>query len=365
MKHFLWCGVIVRSEAVANFKVVSAAANNWQLGFINGLISNGCNVTCISYLADSYWPKGKILPNLKANEVPDNLNVIRVSYFNFPFLRELSLGLSLIFVIIKYNISFNVLITYNPFKRHIFLGKFVKFWLNKIWLLIIADGDYNGSPDLSLYLSHETFLSKNGNKYFLQGGIAEFIPLTSSQVFNRNVVYAGNISKLTGIVEFATLFNQIDFDRMGLELFELHIYGKGEDKLLNSLASINPRIKVFGFVQDELLKIAMQEAWLFVNPRNLMEESIQNTFPSKILEYIRYGKPIISTKSRGISDKYDAFLFYYESENLMSLLDTFYKIESFDEKSRIEIGETAMEFCNSNSWKNITSKFLMEFKDLI
>jgi glycosyltransferase involved in cell wall biosynthesis len=260
MKHFLWTGVIVKPEVVANFKVVSAAANNWQLGFINGLISNGCNVTCISYSADSYWPKGRILPKLKAIEVPDYLNVIRVSYFNLPLLREFSLFLSLIFIVITHGISFNVLITYNPFKRHIFLGKFVKYWLNKIWVLIIADGDYSGFPDLSIYLSHETFLSKCGNKYFLQGGIADFIPLINSQVLNRNIVYAGNISKLTGIVEFASQFNQLDYNRLGLEFLELHIYGKGEDKYLNNLAKINPRIKVFGFVDDEELKIAMQEA---------------------------------------------------------------------------------------------------------
>jgi glycosyltransferase involved in cell wall biosynthesis len=105
----------------------------------------------------------------------------------------------------------------------------------------------------------------------------------------------------------------------------------------------------------------MQEAWLFVNPRNLKEESIQNTFPSKILDYIRYGKPIISTKSRGISNKYDAFLFFYDSDDLESLLNTIYTVELLDEKSRIEIAEIAMEFCSSNSWKNITMNFLNKF----
>jgi len=53
----------------------------------------------------------------------------------------------------------------------------------------------------------------------------------------------------------------------------------------------------------------MRSAWIYVNPRSLAEESVQNTFPSKILEYLRYGKPILSTKTSGIGSKYDNFYF--------------------------------------------------------
>ena len=134
------------------------------------------------------------------------------------------------------------------------------------------------------------------------------------------ILFTGNISKLTGIIDFALLFNEISNSN-----FELHIYGKGYDEILKNLSEKNSSIKIFGFVNDEVLENAMRSAWIYVNPRSISEETLQNTFPSKILEYLRYGKPILSTKSSGIGNKYDSFLFYYNSED--------FKIKDFKNNS--------------------------------
>lgn len=358
MKNILWIGVIINSNKVGNYKVVSAAANNWQLRFINALIENGINVSCITYLPDSYWPKGKFIPKLLSNDFPEIINTTTVRYLNIPIFRELSLGMSLIFIILKKRIPFDLLITYNPFKRHIYLGTFIKNILKRKWALIIADGNMSGKPDLGIYLSYNSFKLEKGKKLFMQGGISDFKNKTIIKVEKKIILYSGNITKLTGIVEFAELFNEMQ-DRN----IELHIYGKGDNKFLNLLSEQNDNIKLFGFVNDETLEEAMNNAWIFVNPRSLSEEASQNTFPSKILEYLRYGKPIISTKSPGISNKYDKFLYYYISNDLSSLKNIISNFSQYDEDYFIKFSVDARNFCFQNSWKNVTKGFLNELNN--
>ncbi len=358
MKNILWIGVIINSKKVGNYKVVSAAANNWQLRFINALIENGINVSCITYLPDSYWPKGKFRPQLLPNDLPEIMNTITVRYLNIPIFRELSLGFSLIFTILKKRIPFDLLITYNPFRRHIYLGTFIKNILKKKWALILADGNMSGKPDLGIHLSYNSFKLEKGNKIFMQGGISDFKNTSIINVEKKIILYSGNITKLTGIVEFAELFNEMN-DRN----IELHIYGKGDNKSLKLLSEQNNNIKLFGFVKDETLEEAMNNAWIFVNPRSLNEEAIQNTFPSKILEYLRYGKPIISTKSPGISNKYDNFLFFYNTNDLSSLRKITSNISQYDEHYFTKFNLDARNFCFQNSWKNVTKNFLNELNN--
>lgn len=362
MRRFIWAGVLINPSLVAKYNVVSAAANNWQLKFIRSLIHNKIDVFCLSYMPDSYWPKGKLFPKIQSNELPAGINIISVLYFNIPIFREITLGISLIYAVLRKNIPFDLLITYNPFIRHILLGTFFKFFLSKKWVLVIADGDLKGSPDLSVYLSHNTFLKKSGNIKLFQGGISKFKGFNNNnnRIDNKNIVYTGNISNLTGIVEFAILFDQLSIINNIYTDIELHIYGKGDSILLKNLAMGNDKIKIFGFVDDYTLEKAMLNAWIFVNPRSLIEEYRQNTFPSKILEYIRFGKPILSTKSSGISSKYDDFLFYFDSENPQSLSEVIEKLVLMNNESRIQITKTAKSFCEINSWENVTQNFLQD-----
>ncbi len=358
MLNILWIGVIIKQQQIGTYKVVSAAANNWQLRFINGLVKNGVQVNCITYLPDSYWPKGNFRPKYRLHDLPENLNAFPVNYINIPIFREISLGFNLIIKIIQVQLPFDLLITYNPFKRHIYCGYFIKKFLKKKWALIIADGEKDGNPDLNIYLSYDTYIRENGKKILMQGGLSDFkIPLYI-QTVKKIILFTGNISKLTGIIDFALLFNEISNSN-----FELHIYGKGYDEILKNLSEKNSSIKIFGFVNDEVLENAMRSAWIYVNPRSIAEESLQNTFPSKILEYLRYGKPILSTKSSGIGNKYDSFLFYYNSEDLYSLIKTLNYINDLVEDSYIKIHNDAKIFCHENSWEKLTKIFLNDVNE--
>ena len=60
-----------------------------------------------------------------------------------------------------------------------------------------------------------------------------------------------------------------------------------------------------------------------VNPRNMNLPENENNFPSKIMEYLATGKPIISTRFPGW-EKYNKYIAFCEStvEGLQNALET-------------------------------------------
>ena len=129
----LWVGVLTSNEAVKKIELVSSAANHWQSQFITGLNNNGASTICLSWLPSRYWPIGIFKPKFDEVDLPKNFKTYGVSYYNIPLIRELSLGWSLIKTIKKHKIVFDLLITFNPFKRHLMLGKYAQKMLNKKW----------------------------------------------------------------------------------------------------------------------------------------------------------------------------------------------------------------------------------------
>jgi glycosyltransferase involved in cell wall biosynthesis len=350
----LWIGVLATNEAVKKVELISVAANNWQSQFVTGLNNNGASTICLSYVPSRYWPLGDFRPKFDVVDLPKNFKTYGVSYYNIPLLREVSLGWSLIRATRKHKIDFDLLITYNPFRRHFMIGKYAKKILKKKWALIIADGSFAKDPDFSVFLSHSSYLShKLANKYFIPGGTGSFKYVNNKCTRDKIIVYTGSITKLTGIVEFALLF-----DKIGAKDIKFHIYGKGNSSILNDIVEKNENIVLHGFVDQTVLDNAMLNAWAFINPRNSIEEIKQNTFPSKLLEYIAYGKPIISTPVSSITSEFKDLLMFYNQDDILSLSKILREIESYSVDDLVVIQEKAKEFCHVNSWDAQTRGFL-------
>ena len=73
--------------------------------------------------------------------------------------------------------------------------------------------------------------------------------------------------------------------------YELHIYTNASKSWLETLSDNVQNIKIFEPVCHEDLNQIFEQANILVNIGN----SIDNAYPSKLIEYISYGKPIITT----------------------------------------------------------------------
>lgn len=356
IKKVIWIGPIIPKQYLHKYKAVSAAANDWQLEFINHLKLSEIDIEIISYIPEPSWPRGKFISKDSYKFVPYKLYYI--SYINIYLIRDYMLFFKMKNLLNKLQSKNFHIITYNPSWVNNMIGTFFKKNYANKWFSIIADGYESARPDYFIFLSYYNYIiSKYSNKIHING--APVLPLekTKAYVNNKNsnskriILFCGSIDKWTGIDNFALYFNDNNsFD------FELHIYGKGNDQLIINLAKYNSKIVYFGFVNDDVLHDACLNAFAFVNPRPTNLPGIENNFPSKLFKYISYGKPILSSKTLGLSDEFNNLIIYYEPNDINSLLKSFEYIDNLSKNDLYTIHNLAIEFCKENTWEKQIDK---------
>ncbi len=356
MKKVLWIGQVVNPNIIIANKAISAAANNWQLGFIEGLIKNSKEVHVISYIPYQTWPKGPIWVGKKQNKkCDDGITIFFVSYVNIRLIRGLWLGGSILICYLSnlINNKYERLYTYNPLVQHRYAANIIRKLYKTKWVSIVADGYAKAKPDLNIFLSFYYFKKfNNGAKYFLDGGVdIEESPKYDYEEKNRIFLYAGTLTKITGIIDFVKTFK--DYNNTDCEL---HIYGKGKSNIIEEYALQDKRIKIMGFVSDLALSVACSEAFAFICPR--ANNNLANTtFPSKLLLYLKYEKPIICASSESIAPKYDEILIKYKNLDKESLTFCLDSAINLDQQL---LDKKIINFKRNNSWE-ILIKNLNEY----
>lgn len=81
----------------------------------------------------------------------------------------------------------------------------------------------------------------------------------------------------------------------------LEIYGDGDYRAeLVELAAKHDRIIYKGLVSRDVIVARQKQVALLINPRPSSYEYTQYSFPSKIMEYMLSGTPVLTTKLPGI-----------------------------------------------------------------
>jgi len=107
------------------------------------------------------------------------------------------------------------------------------------------------------------------------------------------LMYAGGLSELKGIPLLLEAFALLqDGD------YQLWITGKGPmQRLVEQAAKQDPRITYWGFPPYDRVLELYQKASILINPHSTDLLSARYLFPSKLIEYLATGKPVISTCS--------------------------------------------------------------------
>ena len=92
---------------------------------------------------------------------------------------------------------------------------------------------------------------------------------------------------------------------------------------------IDSRITFFGLVPENKLVDLCRKALIFVNPRPNNIPGNDMNFPSKLLEYLSYGKPVLSTWTPGISDDYKGIIEVFDQETPQCLANSLLEILSW------------------------------------
>ncbi len=356
MQNILWLGPVVDPSEVSDSAAISAAANHWQRNLIKSLNNLGNEVLIIGHRPERVWPIGSLRPPRLRED--SEFRKIETRYINLPFINRLHISLLYEKKILQQATDDTVLITYNWSPREDRLRYLRQRYKNFKWISVVADGNAPSGADCTIYMSGKAY-DKAGsvNSVHFEGGIEEMYGQITPSTEKKILVYAGEYSSLTGIRTFIRQFRSLS-----LKNIELHLYGKIPTSLHQELATGEYNIKPHGFVSAEELTDRLKGAWAFVNPRDEVLEDALNTFPSKLLLYFRYGKPIISTRSPGIPQKFTSLLSIYDSKSVESLRKVIRQVCSLSVSEYVEVYKYSRSLLTSQKWSVVVCDLVKELR---
>ena len=327
---------------------VQNAANKFQWSIVNGLDQHeGVNVTIANSLYIGSYPK--------------RYSKMKIPTFKFQHSKSSE----------DINIGFNNLSLYKMFSRYCSIKKYIKKWINKdtknqkvvlayamatpfveilyyikkicpeiICCLVVPDlPEYMNvtNNDKKLYrlakqnqvkyFKHKLekidgyiFLTKYMEEWFdfkvcykVIEGITDVRKDDNEIVKKKNeqktIVYAGAIEEKYGVLELVKSFNKIDKPEWNLELF-----GIGTSlSIIEQIAKEDKRIHINGLVPNKTVVNEEKNADILINPRNDEYEFTKYSFPSKTIEYMTTGTPMIGYKLSGMPEEYRNY--FYEISN--------------------------------------------------
>jgi glycosyltransferase involved in cell wall biosynthesis len=86
------------------------------------------------------------------------------------------------------------------------------------------------------------------------------------------------------------------------------------------------------------------EATLLVNPRPTHEEFVKYSFPSKTMEYMSTGTPVLTTKLPGMPEAYYPHVYFIEQETVDGIIDALRKTLAHSDEALFEKGCKARTF---------------------
>ena len=153
-------------------------------------------------------------------------------------------------------------------------------------------------------------------------------------------IYAGGLQKIYGIETLTKAFIKADIDNA-----ELHLYGNGDyEEELKEICKVHSNIKYFGVMPNNHIVKEELKASLLINPRPTNEEYTKYSFPSKNMEYMVSGTPILTTKLPGMPEEYYQYIYLIEDETVDGLALELKLVLSKSKDELQEKGKAAKEF---------------------
>lgn len=174
---------------------------------------------------------------------------------------------------------------------------------------------------------------------------------------NRTIVYTGGLYKEYGIDTLVRAFMSLSIEDLGL-----HIFGNGNMvEELKQIGRKDPRIIYKGVVLNYEARKAQRNAILLVNPRPSDLGLALYSFPSKILEYMMSGTPVLTTKLGGIPEEYFKFVYTIDNEDVIGLAESLKVILDLDMCERVDFGLRAKKFVLENKNNKVQGEKLLLF----
>ncbi|MEG1756279.1 MAG: glycosyltransferase [Clostridia bacterium] len=176
-----------------------------------------------------------------------------------------------------------------------------------------------GLVDASLHSRHNILAQKHAEKVCL---------------------YAGMLHEKYGILRLVQAFSTLADQQA-----RLVIYGTGDSvTAIAAAAKADPRIEYRGVAENAIVVHEEFAATLLINPRPTHEAFASDSFPSKNLEYMASGTPVLTTRLPGMPQAYEEFVYLMDDETPEGMAQTLRTVLALPRETLHEKGLSAKAF---------------------
>ncbi len=373
------------------------AANALQWNIIDGLEANNCGkIKIVNYLPVDSYPRGyhdKKIPQYVFQHTDKYVaNDINVACNNMQIIKQF-VNLSPLKSEVKRWVKdgssgTKVLMCYTALGMFLKLAQYVKKIDPSIkTCCIIADipefatasdlhglrriyNTYNAKKCASLYRYIDRFVLlteqmaeklKIRAPFVVMEGIAPDENVETDDSYTRKykgskyVFYSGTLNYKFGIGVLLEAFSLLKDDDV-----KLLICGFGEAEVAINNAK-DDRIVFLGRLDRSAVLSLQRSATVLVNPRQNNEEFTKYSFPSKTMEYLAAGVPVVAYKLDGIPDEYDAFLQFVSGNSPQELANCLQNLLALSAEERYRIGNKGKEFVLNKKNCVVQAKKILDF----
>ncbi|NLG16003.1 MAG: glycosyltransferase family 4 protein [Fibrobacter sp.] len=179
----------------------------------------------------------------------------------------------------------------------------------------------------------------------IEGIASSNVPFREIQRNSKNIImYAGVLTDIYGIDNLVKAFMGIDDTN-----YELWLCGSGdyEDTICKCL-SVDKRIKYFGYCPKNKIYELQSQASVLVNPRQNIGEYTKYSFPSKIMEYLAAGRPVIAYRLDGIPLEYYDYIQCVDGNAVRDLREKMIEVCELSFEERQRLGAQGRQFVMQN-----------------
>lgn len=187
-------------------------------------------------------------------------------------------------------------------------------------------------------------VNPDNKKFIVMEGLCDYSPIDYViEPLNNNktiFLFTGSLAVQTGI------YNLIEaFKLMKRNDVELWIYGGGSaEDYVREQADFHPNIKFGGLVSNEEAAKLQRQADILINPRPTNLGYAEYSFPSKIMEYMVSGTPVLSTKLPGIPKEYYNYIYTIQDDTVNGIFESMERVIEINPSLRKEKGKRSRDF---------------------
>jgi len=153
--------------------------------------------------------------------------------------------------------------------------------------------------------------------YLVMEGIVDGLPEVQPRqhTSSTRVLYAGGLKTAYGVRRLVDAVRALPRSEV-----RLSCYGRGDlAEWISAVAKEDPRIDAPRFASRDEVIGEYQSSELLVQPRPVDQDFVRFSFPSKLLEYLASGTPVVSTRLPSIPADYEEHVYWAEDDTVHGL----------------------------------------------